>query len=166
MLSVIFMKISRIYCPTATSLTSHFFFRYPDRQPFFNQTVHDRVLALSILMEIDKLIIVFIWLFVKGKDFSTRCLFPRENWWKIKDFMLFFHIFFANFWKFIETQGFLIGKIGRICKEMMIFEFFVVFYPGGGYLVERWVRGCAAQIGSQPHRFTNGPFFIWKLVEI
>ena len=20
-------------------------------------------------------------------------------------------------------------------------------YPGGGYLVERWVRGCAAQIG-------------------
>ena len=41
--------------------------------------------------------------------------------------MLFFHIFFAYFSKFIETQGFLIGKICRICKEMMIFEFFVVF---------------------------------------
>ena len=38
-----------------------------------------------------------------------------------------FFTFFTNFWKFIETQGFLIGKIGRICKEMMIFEFFVVF---------------------------------------
>ena len=43
-------------------------------------------------------------------------------------FYVVFHIFFANFWKFIETKGFLIGKIGRICKEMMIFEFFVVFY--------------------------------------
>ena len=42
--------------------------------------------------------------------------------------MLFFRIFFATFWKSIETQGFLIGKIGRICKEIMIFEFFVVFY--------------------------------------
>ena len=31
------MKISRIYCPTATSLTRDFFFRYPDRRPFFNQ---------------------------------------------------------------------------------------------------------------------------------
>ena len=41
---------------------------------------------------------------------------------------MFFHIFFANFWKFIETQGFLIDKIGRICKEVMIFEFFLVFY--------------------------------------
>ena len=47
---------------------------------------------------------------------------------EIKDFTLFFTFFSANFWKFIETQGFLIGKIGRICKEMMIFEFFVVFY--------------------------------------
>ena len=115
------MKISRIYCPTATSLTSDF---------FSTKSVHGRVLALSILMEIDLLIIVCIW--VKGKDFSTRCFFPRENWWKIKDFTLFFHIFFANFWKFIESQGFLIGKIGRICKEMMIFEFFGVF------MQEKW----------------------------
>ena len=118
------MKISRIYY----LWRAIFFFPYPDRRPFVNQTVHGRVPALSILMEINKLIIVFIWLCVKGKDFSTCQFFPRENWWKIKDFTLFFHIFFANFWKFIETQGFLIGKIGRICKEMMIFEFFVVFY--------------------------------------
>ena len=37
MSSVILMKISRIYCPTAMSLVNDFFFRYPDRRPFFNQ---------------------------------------------------------------------------------------------------------------------------------
>ena len=46
---------------------------------FSTKTVHGRVFALSILMEIDKLIMVFIWLFVKGKDFSTCWFFPREN---------------------------------------------------------------------------------------
>ena len=120
------MKISRIYCPTATSLTSDFFSDTPTAGHFSTKRVHDRVLARSILMEINKLITVFIWLFVKGKDFSTCLFFPRENRWKIKDFTLFF--FFTNFLKFIETQGFLIGKIERICKEIMIFEFSAVFY--------------------------------------
>ena len=46
---------------------------------------------------------------------------------KLRILRCFFTFFFANFWKFIEIQGFLISKIGRICKEMMIFEFFVVF---------------------------------------
>ena len=34
----------------------------------------------------------------------------------------------------------------------------------GGYLVERWVQGCAAHIGRhfQLLRFTYGPFFIWN----
>ena len=75
-----------------------FFPDTPTAGHFSTKTVHGRVLALSILMEIDKLIIVFIWLFVKGKDFSTRWFFPGENWWKIKDFTLFFQIVFANFW--------------------------------------------------------------------
>ena len=73
------MKISRIYCPTATSLASDFFSDTPTAGHFSTKTVHGRVLALSILMEIDKLIIVFIGLFVKGKDFSTRWFFPPEN---------------------------------------------------------------------------------------
>ena len=57
---------------------------------------------------------------------------------------MFFHIFFANFWKFIETQGFLIGKIGRICKEMMILEFFVVLYASQVQLfcAETCGKGC------------------------
>ena len=80
MSSVILMKISRIYCPTAMSLVNDFFFSdTPIAGHFSTKTVHGRVLALSILMEIDKLIIVFIGLFVKGKDFSTGWLFPREN---------------------------------------------------------------------------------------
>ena len=121
-----------------------FFSDDPTAGHFSTKTVHGRVLALSILMEIDLLIIVFIWLFVKGKDFSTRWFFPCENWWKIKDFLLFFHIFFANLWKFIETQGFLIGKIGRICKEMMIFEFIVVFHARKVQLfcAETCGKGC------------------------
>ena len=76
------MKISRIYsfyCPTATSLASDFFPDTPTTGHFSTKMVHGRVLALSILMEIDKLIIIFIGLFVKVKDFSTRWLFPREN---------------------------------------------------------------------------------------
>ena len=56
-----------------------FFSDTPTAGHFSTKTVHGRVLALSILMEIDKLIIVFIGLFVKGKDFSTRWFFPREN---------------------------------------------------------------------------------------
>ena len=44
--------------------------------------------------------------------------------------------------------------------------FFSHYSPGGGYLVEKWVRGCAAQIGCffGLSGFFNGPFFIWKLV--
>ena len=40
-----------------------------------------------------------------------------------------------------------------------------VIGTGGGYLVERWVRGCAAQIGCffWPLRYTNGPFFYLKI---
>ena len=64
---------------TATSLASDFFSDTPTGGHFSTKTVHGRVLALSILMEINKLIIVFIGLFVKGKNFSTHWLFPREN---------------------------------------------------------------------------------------
>ena len=47
---------------------------------------------------------------------------------KIDGKLRILHCFVTKFWKFIETQGFLIGEICRICKEIMIFEFFVVFY--------------------------------------
>ena len=52
-----------------------FFFDTPTGGHFSTKTVHGRVVALPILMEIDKLIIVFIGL-LKGKDFSTRWFFP------------------------------------------------------------------------------------------
>ena len=56
--------------------------------------------------------------------------------------MLFFHIFPQKFWKFIEIQGCLIGKICRICKKIMIFEFFVVFY------VRKVQLSCAETCGK------------------
>ena len=65
-----------MYCPTATSLTSDIFSDNPTAGHFSTKTVHGRVLALSLLMEIDLLIIVFIWVFVKGKDFSKHWFFP------------------------------------------------------------------------------------------
>ena len=138
------MKISRIYCPTATSLMSDFFSDTPTGSHFSSKTVHNRVFALSSLMAIDKLIIVFIWLFVKGKDFLHVGFFPVKIDGKLRILRCFFTFFFANFWKFIETQGFLIGKIGRICKEMMIFEFFVVFYARKVQLfcAETCGKGC------------------------
>ena len=93
------MKISRIYCPTATSLTSDFFPDTPTAGHFSTKTVHGtgRVLALSILMEIDELIIVFIWLFVKGKDFSTHCFFsPVKIDGKLQILRCFFTFFFSQ----------------------------------------------------------------------
>ena len=52
---------------------------------------------------------------------------------------------------------------------LFIFDFICgirpVKFPGGGYLVERWVRGCAAQIGcfsaSQVYQW---PLFYLKIV--
>ena len=77
------MKSSRIYCPTATSYSNIFdelfFFDTLTAGHFSTKTVHSRVLALSILRETGCFIIVFIWLFVKGKDFSTCWFFSCEN---------------------------------------------------------------------------------------
>ena len=63
---------------------------------------------------------------------------------KLRILRCFFTFFFTNFWKFIETQGFLIGKIGRIGKEMMIFELSVVFYARKVQLfcAETCGKGC------------------------
>ena len=85
-----------------------FFSNDPTAGHFSTKTVHGRVLALSILMEIDLIIDYSFYLAVcKGEGFFyTLFFFPRENWWKIKDFRLFFHIFSQIFGNLLKLKDF------------------------------------------------------------
>ena len=76
------MKILRIYCPTATSLTSDCFIYTPTAGHFSTKMKHGRVFALSILRETGCSIIIFIWLFVNRKEFSTHWLFLMKDWFR------------------------------------------------------------------------------------